>query len=128
MRLAAAATATLICVALAAGCTSPRRWFTNTSTVRDNVVRLPDGGRIYVQIEQQEALGRRAKRTLPAYVWEQPDRLPKVLKVTGEAARAIDAAAATSEVSDDGNVVRLVEAGRAVATFDYVAGTATFAH
>ena len=119
--------ATLILAFALAGCSSPRRWFTNRSIVRDPLVQFPTGGGIYVKIEQTERFGRR-ERTPEQYVWEQPDRPAKVLAVIGDPRPArVDPASRTSEIADDGESVRLLESGRTIATFDYPAGTATFA-
>ena len=118
---------TLALSILLGGCTSPKRWFTNKSTVRDALVKLPNDGAIYVEIEQTEGLGQR-ERQLARYVWEQPGRQIKVLTVSGNSAppAALDRASCTSHLSVDGNTADLLSKGRVVATFDYQAGTATF--
>jgi len=111
-----------------AGCTHPKRWFSNRSTVRDTVVALPEGGAIRVEIEQTESLGRTTQYQR-RYVWDQPGRERKALKVIGSAddsSASFNPAACTARVSDDGNVAELLNNDRAIATFDYAAGTATF--
>jgi hypothetical protein len=111
-----------------AGCTHPKRWFSNRSTVRDTIVALPDGGAICVEVEQTETLGRTTQYHR-RYVWDQPGRERKMLKVSGPADDSsvpFDPAARTARVSDDGNVAEVLAGGRVIATFDYAAGTATF--
>ena len=107
------------------GCTAPKRWFTNKSTVRDALVKLPNDGAIYVEIEQTEGLGHH-ERQPPRYVWEQPGREAKVLTVTGERRlpATVDPASCTFRLSEDGNTAELMSNGRVLATFDYAAGTA----
>ena len=109
------------------GCAHPKRWFSNRSIVRDTLVKLPDDGGVFVEVEQDEGLGRPQHRAT-RYVWDQPGRARKVLNATGALpAGAFDPALASSRLSEDGNVAELLANGRVVATFDYIAGTATFA-
>jgi hypothetical protein len=113
---------------LVAGCTHPKRWFSNRSLVRDTVVALPGDGAIHVEVEQTDGLGRTTQYQR-SYVWDQPGRERKVLKVSGagdDSFASVDPAACTARVSDDGNVAELLAAGRVIATFDYAAGTVTF--
>jgi hypothetical protein len=109
------------------GCTSPKRWFSNRSLVRDTVVKLPGDGAVYVEIEQTESFGHAAKRQPPRYLWEQPGRETKVLNVTGERPADMTTNSLSSRLSGDGNIAELLANGRVIATFNYTAGTATFA-
>jgi len=120
----------LVAAALIVGCTHPKRWFSNRSLVSDTIVALPGGGEIRVEVEQTESTGHAAQH-VRRYVWDQPGRERKVLSVVrvGDApSPQLDPASYTSRVSDDGNVAELLARdGRVLATFNYSAGTATFA-
>src|SRR5688500_13897666 len=104
MRRAATALATLILALALAGCSSPRRWFTNTSIVRDPLVQFPTGGGIYARIEQTERLGRVERNE--EYVWDQPGRPAKVLAVLGDRPPGhVEPGSLTSQIADDGEIV-----------------------
>jgi hypothetical protein len=108
------------------GCTHPKRWFSNRSIVRDTLVKLPDDGGVFVEVVQTESFGH-AKQDPPRYLWRQPGRETRVLTVTGTPPAALDPASCSSRLSEDGNVAELLANGRVVATFNYTAGSATFA-
>ena len=120
------ALALAIILLVISGCAHPNRWFTNRSMVRDTLVRLPDDGAVFIEVEQVEGLGKPQRRATH-YVWEQPGRPRKVLNPTGALpADTVDLASVSSSISEDGNVAELFANGRVIPRFDYAAGTATF--
>ena len=109
---------------LTCGCT---RLFTNKSIVRDPIVQLPHGGDIAAEDLQSESFGH-VTREPTELVWSEPSRPRKVLTVTSGSLNGANLSGATPQIADDGNRVQMMKDGRAVATFDYAAGTAEFSH
>jgi hypothetical protein len=111
---------------LLAGCACQHR-ASNRSIVRDTLARFPDGGGVYVEIEQEESPRGQVRVREETLFWEQPNRARKTLIASRRAIPANDYTLTKTELSDDGDRATVLKDGRTIATFDYAAGTATFA-